>query len=721
MMRLSVSLFLIFLVLFSLMLLVVIKTPTAYGTIVSCTKVFFTYYIDQDINICGQQDKITDCEYGGDCVYQRDVYTPEGEWCGTETQPVCNSGPVCNPPPGSGCTSSATNSCGMPGYGTIQFDCSCSASPPPDSACSTPTPTPTLCSPPAGSACTSAPNSCGDTNTGTIQSNCSCSVSSAPAERPDYGAACATANSCGQTNPGTYICSGSGVACSASPPPESGCSQLPIAVHESATCTVTSGYTFDPDYCGSIPVYIYDGQAGAGGVYMGSVTANLSRPDVGAVYPGHTNSGWSWTIPTSLKNGFGHWLYAYTTDVNSSGSPTGVYPLSSGSPRLITCNDPPTGTFSAATCGTASGTATDPQGTPVSIEVRDGGPTGTLLASGTTSGTGTAWSFTFSPTAGTLGNGQTHTLYAYARDVPNPPGTWFQLTGTRQITCAPSVTLNANPLTVDTANKTTLSWTVSSGVSFSSSPSGWFNSATIVNGSGAGSGLSAKLTADTTFSLTGTNAAGVSTTKTITVGVGAPLVTEVSITQTDACVSGPGVTVSWTSTATEQESYELRITYSSVPGGGTPAGCPDCSTGWIDSSSISRFVDLGPLYGQTLYAHVRVKQVGNGQASSFGVSSAFTTPPAGAWPGVNFSTDPAKLRIGSPTQFIDETSGNPTAWGWSFGDSGVSDQQNPLHTYTAAGPYTISLTATNAYGTCTKTVTGVNTQRAIPFFREIRP
>ena len=446
---------------------------------------------------------------------------------------------------------------------------------------------------------------------------------------------------------------------------------------------------------------------------MGFVTANLSRPDVGAVYPGHTNSGWSWTIPTSLKNGFGHWLYAYVQDVNSSGTNMGVYPLSSGSPKSIICSDPPTGTFSTATCGTASGVATDPQGSPVSIEVRDGGPTGTLLASGTTGG-GSAWSFTFSPTAGTLGNGQTHTLYAYAKDIPT--NVWFQLTGTRPITCTPQVTLNADPLTVTTASgrKTTLTWTVSGGATLSSSPSGWFNSATIVNGSGSGSGLSSVLNADTTFSLTATNAVGVSTTETVLVASGAPIVTEVSVVQTDACVSGPGVTVSWTSTATQQESYELEITRQ--PNGSQK----EYQTGWVDSSSTSHFANLGSLYGTTLYARVRVKQVGNGQPSDWGVSSSFTTPPAGAWPSVDFSTNPAKLRIGSPTQFTDESAGNPTIWSWNFGDSGTSGQQNPTHTYTTAGPFTVSLTATNTYGTCTKSIS-INTQRSIPFFREIRP
>jgi hypothetical protein len=44
------------------------------------------------------------------------------------------------------------------------------------------------------------------------------------------------------------------------------------------------------------------------------------------------------------------------------------------------------------------------------------------------------------------------------------------------------------------------------------------------------------------------------------------------------------------------------------------------------------------------------------------------------------------------------------AWNWQFGDGGQSDQENPIHTYTAAGTYTVSLTITNADG-CDNTTT----------------
>jgi PKD repeat protein len=50
-------------------------------------------------------------------------------------------------------------------------------------------------------------------------------------------------------------------------------------------------------------------------------------------------------------------------------------------------------------------------------------------------------------------------------------------------------------------------------------------------------------------------------------------------------------------------------------------------------------------------------------------------------------------------QFRDTTAGAPTAWHWQFGDGTSSTLANPLHTYAAPGQYTVSLQATNAYGT----------------------
>ena len=51
------------------------------------------------------------------------------------------------------------------------------------------------------------------------------------------------------------------------------------------------------------------------------------------------------------------------------------------------------------------------------------------------------------------------------------------------------------------------------------------------------------------------------------------------------------------------------------------------------------------------------------------------------------------------TDFTDlSTGGAITSWSWDFGDATTSTAQNPGHTYTAAGTYTVSLTVTGPGG-----------------------
>jgi gliding motility-associated-like protein len=57
-----------------------------------------------------------------------------------------------------------------------------------------------------------------------------------------------------------------------------------------------------------------------------------------------------------------------------------------------------------------------------------------------------------------------------------------------------------------------------------------------------------------------------------------------------------------------------------------------------------------------------------------------------------------RVCINKATQFT-STSIGADSYLWNFGDGNTSVQQNPLHTYTSAGPFTVTLTAFNA-GSC---------------------
>ena len=70
-------------------------------------------------------------------------------------------------------------------------------------------------------------------------------------------------------------------------------------------------------------------------------------------------------------------------------------------------------------------------------------------------------------------------------------------------------------------------------------------------------------------------------------------------------------------------------------------------------------------------------------------------------------------------QFMDTSGGSPTEWNWSFGDGTFSLLQNPVHMYTGIGTYTVSLNATNGWGSTMATVTDyiiVNGPKPIPDF-----
>ncbi|MCK9613534.1 MAG: PKD domain-containing protein [Bacteroidales bacterium] len=51
--------------------------------------------------------------------------------------------------------------------------------------------------------------------------------------------------------------------------------------------------------------------------------------------------------------------------------------------------------------------------------------------------------------------------------------------------------------------------------------------------------------------------------------------------------------------------------------------------------------------------------------------------------------------------FQDLSTNTPTAWAWNFGDGATSTLQNPTHNYTSPGTYSVTLTASNAFGSNT--------------------
>lgn len=83
---------------------------------------------------------------------------------------------------------------------------------------------------------------------------------------------------------------------------------------------------------------------------------------------------------------------------------------------------------------------------------------------------------------------------------------------------------------------------------------------------------------------------------------------------------------------------------------------------------------------------------------------AFDLPPncliASLAPVAAFTVDQTTACLGLATfSFTDQTTNIAQSWAWNFGDGVTTTLQNPTHTYTTAGIFTVGLTVTNNIGT----------------------
>jgi len=80
-----------------------------------------------------------------------------------------------------------------------------------------------------------------------------------------------------------------------------------------------------------------------------------------------------------------------------------------------------------------------------------------------------------------------------------------------------------------------------------------------------------------------------------------------------------------------------------------------------------------------------------------------TVAPGGTSPGASFTADPTSGEAPLEVHFTDSSTNSPGSWYWVFGDGTTSTEQHPVHTYTEAGTYSVSLKVKNGYGEDTRT------------------
>ncbi len=145
---------------------------------------------------------------------------------------------------------------------------------------------------------------------------------------------------------------------------------------------------------------------------------------------------------------------------------------------------------------------------------------------------------------------------------------------------------------------------------------------------------------------------------------------------------------------------------------GTTAFTPTASAQWRrETVSLSSYAGLSSVY---LKFESRSGWGNNVYLDNINVSyTAAATPPV-----ANFSTAVSSACTSSSVQLTDMSTNTPTAWSWSVTPAAAISSatvQNPSITFSSAGTYSISLTATNSGGSnaITKTITVVATPTVV--------
>ncbi|PKP04728.1 MAG: hypothetical protein CVU11_04040, partial [Bacteroidetes bacterium HGW-Bacteroidetes-6] len=133
-------------------------------------------------------------------------------------------------------------------------------------------------------------------------------------------------------------------------------------------------------------------------------------------------------------------------------------------------------------------------------------------------------------------------------------------------------------------------------------------------------------------------------------------------------------------------------------------GSSDCSGTWT-----------GDLYGKfSIHWQNAVNGTGNAYELKYWLDPTGTNPTTldaldpnavSVAPVANFSGAPTTIQAGQSVQFSDLTTNLPQSWSWSFagGFPSTSTLRNPIVTYITPGTYSVTLTATNSYGSDVET------------------
>jgi PKD repeat protein len=128
----------------------------------------------------------------------------------------------------------------------------------------------------------------------------------------------------------------------------------------------------------------------------------------------------------------------------------------------------------------------------------------------------------------------------------------------------------------------------------------------------------------------------------------------------------------------------------------------------ISGNTITSSISPGSCGTYIQTATVSCNEMDGTFYSTLGSSGTFYFQRTSNFPevvGAGFTADLTSGPVSLTVNFTDQSTGDITSWSWDFGDEATSTEQNPSHTYTDPGTYTVSLTVTGPGGSDTETKT----------------
>lgn len=130
-------------------------------------------------------------------------------------------------------------------------------------------------------------------------------------------------------------------------------------------------------------------------------------------------------------------------------------------------------------------------------------------------------------------------------------------------------------------------------------------------------------------------------------------------------------------------------------------------TSWLwnfGDGQTSRQRNPSHLYNSAGSFNVTLTATNSGGSNTLTKNGYIITYPR-ARPNTNFIGSVTSGTVPLTVQFTDLSTNNPTRWLWNFGDGTSSTLKNPVKTFTTRGSFTVTLRASNAYGSNTRIMT----------------